>query len=102
MPLSRRQFLKHSGATSVISIDLRDDGHDLRFEVRDYGVGFDGIAGNGTGIRNMRDRLAALDGYLEVTSEPGSGTQVTGTLPLHAMDGDYAEAAMKRHWASLR
>jgi signal transduction histidine kinase len=30
----------------------------------------------------MGDRLGALDGRLSVTSEPGGGTLVRGTIPL--------------------
>jgi signal transduction histidine kinase len=93
--------IKHSGQTSAISIDLRDDGRDLRFEVRDNGVGFDEDGGAGTGLRNMQDRVAALDGSLEVTSTQGHGTLVAGTLPLDATSAGSAEAAMKRHWSSL-
>jgi signal transduction histidine kinase len=38
----------------------------------------------GSGQRNMADRLAALDGRLEVRSEPGKGTTITAHLPLPA------------------
>ena len=36
----------------------------------------------GSGQRNMADRLAALDGRLEVRSAPGQGTVVTARVPL--------------------
>jgi signal transduction histidine kinase len=59
-----------------------DDGH-LRFEVTDDGSGFDvGSTTYGTGLQGMADRLDALGGRFEVTSAPGSGTTVTGTLAL--------------------
>jgi len=93
--------IKHAGVTSSIAIDLREDGNDLHFDVRDTGVGFDETGGDGAGIRNMRDRVAALDGYLDVTSTPGHGTVVAGRVPLHATGSGYAEAAMRRHWSSL-
>ncbi len=38
-------------------------------------------AGYGTGLQGMADRLAALGGDLQVRSEPGHGTTVTGRLP---------------------
>ena len=35
----------------------------------------------GTGLQGIADRLAALGGALDVRSEPGAGTTVTGSLP---------------------
>ncbi len=92
--------LKHSGPTANIAIRVLDDGSDLRFEVRDDGAGFDATRTSGTGIRNMRDRVAAFDGYLDVASAPGNGTLVAGTLPLRRRSEAYAEAAVRRHWSS--
>ena len=54
----------------------------LRFVVRDDGVGFDTAAPGGSGLTNMRDRLDALGGSLEVRSEAGRGTTVTGAIPV--------------------
>jgi signal transduction histidine kinase len=34
----------------------------------------------------MADRLAALGGDLQVRSEPGRGTTVTGRLPVRALE----------------
>ena len=39
-------------------------------------------AGRGHGFVNMADRLGAFGGTLEVTSAPGVGTTITGTVPL--------------------
>jgi signal transduction histidine kinase len=45
----------------------------------------DGIGGadpaKGSGLRGLADRVAALDGWLEVDSEPGRGTTVHATIP---------------------
>jgi signal transduction histidine kinase len=49
-------------------------------EVRDDGVGGADATG-GTGLRGLADRLAALDGSLEVLSPPGGGTVVRATIP---------------------
>ena len=58
------------------------DGH-LRFEVIDDGVGFDtDETSYGTGLQGMIDRLAAVGGELHVRSVPGTGTTVTGGIPL--------------------
>ena len=37
--------------------------------------------GYGTGLQGIADRLAALDGSLDIRSEPGHGTLVTGKVP---------------------
>jgi signal transduction histidine kinase len=50
--------------------------------VRDDGVG--GTSPDGTGLVGLADRLAVLDGRLEVDSPPGGGTLVAATLPLSA------------------
>jgi signal transduction histidine kinase len=45
----------------------------------------DGVGGAdptiGTGLRGLADRLAALDGRLEVHSPPGEGTTVRAEVP---------------------
>jgi len=56
----------------------------LTFEVADDGVGFDPAeTGYGTGLQGMADRLAAIGGDFEVRTRAGSGTTVTGTVPVH-------------------
>jgi signal transduction histidine kinase len=76
-----QNIAKYSGATSA-HIRLTSRGDLLRFEVTDDGRGFDAAAtGYGTGLQGMADRLDALGGSLEITSQPGTGTTVTGTLP---------------------
>jgi signal transduction histidine kinase len=74
---------KHAGPAARIAIALEEDGSTLRFEVRDSGRGFDpSTAGGGMGLRNMHDRLEAVDGRLVLASVPGEGTVVTGIVPL--------------------
>src|SRR4051794_32393363 len=57
----------------------QDDGFAV-VEVRDDGVGGANPRG-GTGLRGLADRLAALDGRLEVHSPPGEGTLVRAKVP---------------------
>jgi signal transduction histidine kinase len=57
----------------------RVDGH-LIVEVSDDGVG-GASGGNGSGIRGLSDRVAALSGTLEVSSPPGRGTRLRADLP---------------------
>jgi signal transduction histidine kinase len=49
-------------------------------EVRDDGVG-GADEQRGTGLQGLADRLAVLDGVLEVHSPPGEGTLVRATIP---------------------
>ncbi|HWI23147.1 MAG TPA: ATP-binding protein [Baekduia sp.] len=71
---------KHGTAETHVLVKLSHD--PLSFEVRDDGPGFDqSNAPAGTGLVHLRDRLAALDGDLQVISAPGRGTQVSGTIP---------------------
>jgi signal transduction histidine kinase len=50
-------------------------------EVSDDGVGGADVA-RGSGLRGLSDRLAALDGRLELRSPVGEGTRVRGEIPL--------------------
>jgi signal transduction histidine kinase len=70
---------------SRVTIRLEDDARELRFEVRDDGAGFDpSVTSLGSGLQGMSDRVAALDGTLEVRSSPGAGATVSGRVPLRA------------------
>ncbi|KQR04457.1 sensor histidine kinase [Deinococcus sp. Leaf326] len=74
--------VKHARAESVW-LSLRQEGEEVRLEVRDDGRGFDtAAAGRGTlGQRSMRERAAGVGGALRVGSAPGEGTAVVLTLP---------------------
>jgi signal transduction histidine kinase len=73
---------KHAHDAHAVTITLRQDG-ELSFEVRDDGAGFDEAALQpGAGLTNMHDRLVTVGGGVEVRSTPGSGTVVTGSVPL--------------------
>jgi signal transduction histidine kinase len=72
---------KYAGAEHA-TVSLAASNGDLRFTVADDGAGFDATAGTyGTGLQGMSDRLEALGGRLEVRSQPGSGTEVEGSVP---------------------
>jgi len=68
---------------SHVHVRLWTEDAKLAFRVQDDGNGFDPVrVPYGSGLQNMRDRLEALGGSLEVSSVPGRGTTVSGTIPL--------------------
>lgn len=70
------------------TIRLAHQDGQLVFSVDDDGKGFDpGTTAQGAGLQNMRDRLEALDGTLEVRSAPGEGTRITGWIPVEQREG---------------
>jgi signal transduction histidine kinase len=73
--------VRHSGAQRAEVGITRDDGR-LLVEVRDDGTG--GANPGGSGLRGLADRVAALDGKLEVDDSAGGGTIVRADIPLRA------------------
>ena len=74
----------HKHATGARRIVLKLDGSvsgQLRFSVRDDGRGTE-VIDEGAGITNMRDRLAAIGGEVEIASRLGVGTVVRGHAPV--------------------
>ena len=71
---------KYARASRVVIRMSEADGV-IRFKVDDNGQGFD-VAGvkRGAGLANMEDRIDALGGTLRITSSPGQGTTVVGSL----------------------
>jgi signal transduction histidine kinase len=69
---------KHAHATAV-TINARQHDGRLLVEVGDDGVG--GADPNGSGLRGLADRVAALDGHLHTDSPAGEGTRITAELP---------------------
>lgn len=73
---------KYADATAV-TVRVSDDDGVVRFRIDDDGRGFDPrLARHGTGIQGMIDRLDAVGGSLEISSEPGHGTSVEGVVPI--------------------
>ncbi|MGQ9927490.1 MAG: histidine kinase [Chloroflexaceae bacterium] len=77
---------KHASARHImVALRVVDGG--LQIVVRDDGVGFDPgaqgeLPGTRLGLRQMRERAAALDGRLTILSRPGEGAEVRVWLPL--------------------
>jgi signal transduction histidine kinase/ligand-binding sensor domain-containing protein len=76
---------KHSGAKGV-RLRVAASDHEFEIAIEDDGCGFEGSqpparAGGGNGLSNIRDRMAAAGGQVELSSRPGAGTHVVLRLP---------------------
>ena len=71
---------KYSRASQATVTLARGAGH-VTVEVADDGVGGADV-GRGSGLRGLEDRIAALDGTLELHSPPGRGTRLRAQIPL--------------------
>ena len=74
---------KHGGSNATATITLWPDGPRLRFAVDNPGRGFDPHEVRaGSGLVNMRDRIEAVGGTLQVVSGEGRGVSVRGSVPV--------------------
>ena len=90
--------MEHSAATGIIGFHIRQVGigvvrieleattGDVRLRVSDDGTGTPVTPGNG--LAGMRERLAALEGSLEIESVRGTGTRLLARIPLPAAADD--------------
>jgi signal transduction histidine kinase len=86
--LEALQNIAKYAEASRADIRLSCSGRSLQFTVADNGAGFDATADrHGTGLQGMADRLAALGGTLDICSQPGQGTTVSGRLPVPEAGG---------------
>jgi signal transduction histidine kinase len=77
-----QNVVKHARASRVV-VRLSGDGDGLEFSISDDGAGLPaGGPRAGSGLQGMTDRVAAHGGTLEVRSEPGQGTTISGRLPV--------------------
>ena len=78
-----QNVLKHAAGARRVSVRLSETARaELRFSVRDDGAGASHVTVRpGGGITNMRDRLAAVGGEVDVSFTPGVGTTVRGRVP---------------------
>ncbi|MEX0985762.1 MAG: sensor histidine kinase [Actinomycetota bacterium] len=75
---------KYAAATSV-TVSLEQTDGLLIFSVTDDGSGFDRASvPRGSGLQGMTDRVEAVGGDLRITSRPGAGTTVSGTVPVRS------------------
>ncbi|MCU1501256.1 MAG: sensor histidine kinase, partial [Ilumatobacteraceae bacterium] len=75
---------KHAGEGASAIVKVWEDSDALHWQVADNGTGFDATAaaGDGHGFLNMRDRMGAFSGTINVIGSIGAGTTVEGRIPL--------------------
>jgi signal transduction histidine kinase len=74
--ITRHARAKHA------AVRLTRRGTNAILTIEDDGIGFDARGpSSGNGLRNMRERAAALEGALRITSANGKGTKLRFTLP---------------------
>jgi signal transduction histidine kinase len=74
---------KHAGDGASLTVTLGRANGRLTFVVSDDGAGYDAEAlGTSHGLQNMEDRIGALGGTLTIESTPGTGTTVSGSVPV--------------------
>lgn len=73
---------KYSTGTKV-TISLSAQHRKLSLAIRDNGKGFDSsFTKTGNGLQNMEDRAVAMNGKINQTSQPGTGTYIQLEVPL--------------------
>lgn len=77
--------IKHSDATKIL-VKLHRMGDHLQLEISDNGIGFDQLRKNtGNGLESMRLRSKQMQGKLNIESYPGTGSQISCTIPLSSI-----------------
>jgi signal transduction histidine kinase len=84
-------------AANQASVTITVMGDSLEVEISDDGVGGANLD-HGTGLRGLTDRLAAMDGRLEVDSEPGRGTTVRASIPCPSGGKNGSGGGANRTW----
>jgi signal transduction histidine kinase len=78
------------GSPRRVRINLYTQQPAVTLEVHDDGTGFDLAQAkstpSGLGLQSMRERLSLVDGWLDIKTARGSGTTVSATIPLDALE----------------
>jgi signal transduction histidine kinase len=73
---------KHARASEV-DVRIEADNASLHLSIEDDGVG-GANASSGSGLTGLMDRVEALGGTMEISSQPGNGTALRVNIPLQA------------------
>ena len=71
---------KHAQASEV-DVRVETKNGNLGIVIRDDGIG-GANSGKGSGLVGLKDRVEALGGRMQITSQPGNGTSLHATIPL--------------------
>lgn len=76
--------LKHAHATEL-DLQFFAHGNEMVMTIEDNGRGFDPKSNaRGIGLQNMKARTESLNGTIEISSNPGNGTNIMIKIPLEA------------------
>ena len=80
---SLTNIVKHADAHNI-SVSLSRRESTVAAVIEDDGAGFDqrAVRAESVGLIGMRERMALVDGRLEIESRPGAGTTVVAEVPL--------------------
>jgi signal transduction histidine kinase len=89
---------KHAKAREVTVTVMAVESRQLQIVIADNGQGFSAdnqpeSKARSWGLTSMRERIQALGGTFQVSSQPGSGTQVTAIIPIRLQRKDKEHAA---------
>jgi signal transduction histidine kinase len=85
---------KHAHAKNV-AVSLAYDGSAVSVNITDDGMGFDVQSvfreadmgtNTGYGLVGLKERVALLDGTVDITSSPGKGTEISIIIPLSSLE----------------
>ena len=72
--------LKYAGASRIL-VQIMQEPDRIAFTVQDDGCGFDVTKETkGTGLQNIRNRIASFGGDIQIDSKAGEGTEINGEL----------------------
>jgi signal transduction histidine kinase len=74
-------IIKHSKATSA-KITLEAVNDSVRLKAKDNGIGVGNEITNGQGMKNMKTRVQALNGDMDIKAENQTGTEIIITIPV--------------------
>jgi two-component system, NarL family, sensor kinase len=74
-------IIKHSKATEVL-IQLRNMRNHILLVVEDNGIGLINNTSNGIGFRNLKNRVALIDGNIQFESSVAEGTTIIVRVPI--------------------